>query len=69
MKPVVQIKDARLFNNRLVGAAIDHPNIPSGAEVFTSKIVKIEGNTVETKNTIYNVLNWLEAPVSFEIGL
>lgn len=60
-KPMVQIKDAFLStNNKMVGKVLNHPNHSSGSEVVTSRILKIEGNRVETRNTIYQVENWIQ---------
>jgi hypothetical protein len=73
-KPVVQIKDASIGNsawypNRrtLCGIPIDHPRERlNGKLIESSEIVEyipnevyMEGpETVETKNTVYKVLNW-----------
>lgn len=65
-KPVVQVKEAHILDlNRfkiLTGFTIDHPRIElNGRMGFRSSyIVKHEGDTVETRNTIYKVLSWAE---------
>lgn len=64
-KPEVDITDASIIKwhgsdkEVLVGIPINHPNqYLNGQEIRSSAIVKIEGNTVETRNTLYNVLSW-----------
>ena len=57
-KPVVQIKDYAFLGNILVGTALNHPRAPGGreCEVRTSEIVNRDGNRVETRNTIYELV-------------
>ena len=57
-KPVVRIKDWAIVGNRLFGTALDHPRAPNGgeSEVSTTAIVKRDGDTVETKNTLYKLI-------------
>ena len=67
-KPIVHIKDAMFFNNRLMGVVIDYPEehqgypgaVTNGKDVITSSIVSIEGDTVETQRTIYHVDSWVK---------
>lgn len=70
-KPVVKIKNARVFQNRLIGVAIDHPREDlNGTEVRTSDIINYEGNKIETRNTIYMVESWMSLPQRMsEVGL
>lgn len=71
-KPTVQIKDCYLQDHYsgcqiLSGVVLDysdeHQGFPgalrNGHRVYTSAIVKAEGNTVETLQTIYQVQNWI----------
>lgn len=70
-KPVVQIKDCFILpngaNKILSGVPIDYPDehqwypgaLENGKRVFTSTIVSVDGDTVETRRTIYKVQNWL----------
>ena len=74
-KPVVEIKNAELtpafevdsatLVQCLIGDVEEYPeghgagSALSGERIRTSRILKIDGNTVETRNTIYKVLNWL----------
>ena len=62
MKPTIEIRNARVLNNRLFGTINNHHTLQvdsTGKEVVTSTIVKQNGNTIETLNTIYVVLNWV----------
>lgn len=57
MKPIVQIKNWVIMGNVLFGTALNHPNGGGGeTDVRTSRIVKREGNRVETLNTIYELI-------------
>ena len=66
-KPSVQIADAFVFGDRLCGKPLDYPEehqhragaVTNGRTVITSKIIKVDGDTVETQRTIYNVVNWI----------
>lgn len=70
-KPIVQIKDCFILpdgtNQILTGIPIDYPDehqyypgaLENGKRVFTSAIVSVDGDTVETSRTIYKVQNWL----------
>lgn len=70
-KPRVKIKDAVILNRRLIGIPLDHPTESlNGTQVTTSEIVEYVPSTyhpdfspnpvdfVETKNTLYEVVNW-----------
>ena len=60
-KPKIDIKDATDCGGFLMGTVFNHPVLGSyqdGKFIRTSYIVKRDGNTVETRNSIYNVLNW-----------
>lgn len=72
-KPVVQIKECYIEkvlgdNTVLSGIPIDYPDshmvyegcVTNGRRVYTSSIVAQDGNFVETKRTVYHVLNWIE---------
>lgn len=60
-KSVVKIKDATIGGGFLFGTPIDHPNSRlNGCGVRTSLIISHSGNMVETKNTIYEVQNWVD---------
>ena len=72
-KPTVQIKNCTLVNHPsgcqvLTGIVLDYPDehqgfpgaVTNGQWVRTSAVVKVDGNTVDTLRTIYNVQNWLE---------
>lgn len=41
--------------NTITGEVYDHPRFADGTRVVTSSIVKDEGNTVETLNTVYTL--------------
>ena len=68
-KPIVNIKNAYIVNNRLVGIVLDYPAdhqafsgaVTNGHEVITSSIVSHEGGTVETQRTIYKVDSWVKS--------
>ncbi len=51
-KPIVKIKDPKIFRGALHGEVTSHPKLPDGTYVKTSPILKIE-----TKNTIYVLEN------------
>lgn len=64
-KPIVDIYDAAIHEwfgsgkDILCGTPINHPNQSlNGKDMHSSAIVRVDGNTVETRNTIYNVLDW-----------
>ena len=65
-KPIVPIKDAMIIGNRLCGVPIDYPEshmaypgcISNEKEVLTSQIINNDHELVETKRTIYQVINW-----------
>lgn len=65
LKPTVDIKDAwfdKHYSNKKIlrGIPLNHPrNYLNGILIYTSSIQKHEGNIVETRNTIYNVMNWV----------
>lgn len=53
-KPKVALFHATLITgDRLQGTVYGHPTIGSGQFVTTSKVERIAGHLVETKNTIY----------------
>lgn len=59
LKPIVSIQDAIIIGSRMYGYPVNHPNMPvNGKQVVTSPILKVDGDRVETENSIYNVLNW-----------
>ena len=73
IKPTVQIKDCELLDHPsgcqvLTGIVLDYPDehqgfpgaVINGRWVRTSAVVNVEGDTVETLRTIYNVQNWIE---------
>lgn len=74
MKPTVQIRDAFISpgfggNTVLMGYPVDYPAdhmyytgcVSNNKEITTSAIVaRPDDSTVETKRTIYKVLNWRE---------
>jgi hypothetical protein len=71
VKAKVDIKDAWIDtsmgakNHFLWGKPVNHPTESiNGSLVHTSFIVKVEGNVVETKHNVYNVLNWDEKKLS-----
>lgn len=72
MKPEVKILNAFIMYNRLYGDAVqypvDHQYFPGAVHgdgynelqsIVTSKIVKQDGDTIETERTIYKVQSWL----------
>jgi len=72
IKPTVQIKDCYLEPHIsgcqiLSGVVLDYPDehqfysgcLTNGNRVWTSKVVSVDGNTVETLRTIYKVQNWI----------
>lgn len=65
MKPVYEIENAFISSGRLWGNIKDHPNCPNGNLQMTSLIlhrdtpdVGLDGNCVETENSIYRVRSW-----------
>lgn len=71
-KPTVQIKDCYIFENYLginilSGITVDYPDehkaypgcLSNGERVYTSAVVAVDGDTVETLRTIYKVQNWI----------
>lgn len=65
MKKTIDMTNALLMGNCLLGTVFEHPvlgSFPMGTEVRTSSILNRNGNTVETRNTIYNVINWVSEP-------
>ena len=73
IKPTVQIKDCELLDHPsgcqvLTGIVLDYPDehqgfpgaVTNGRWVRTSAVVSVDGITVETLRTIYNVQNWIE---------
>jgi hypothetical protein len=74
-KPEVQIRDCYLEtaysgNQILTGIPEDYPDehqgypgcLRNGQRIYTSQVVKAEGDTVETLRTIYKVKNWITNP-------
>lgn len=72
-KPTVQIKDCYLERHSpgcriLSGIPLDYPDehqyypgaLRNGHRVWTSKVVSVDGDTVETLRTIYKVQNWID---------
>jgi hypothetical protein len=64
LKQVVKIKDARIagyFGKKvLFGCPEDHPRqYLNGKDVHTSEILSMQGDRVETLNTVYMVQNWV----------
>ena len=70
IKPTVQIKDCQLLDHPsgcqvLTGIVLDYPDkhqgfpgaVTNGRWVRTSAVVSVDGITVETLRTIYNVQN------------
>jgi hypothetical protein len=66
-KPVVQIYNAKIVYSMwydgvqvLTGLPVDHPrdDLNFNEDFSSSKVIRIEGNTVETENSIYKVLGW-----------
>ena len=70
-KPVVYIDKAFIHNKRLYGFPRNHYNTELVSNKFlvcTSLIVRrIDANTVETLNTVYNVLSWNTTPEDGEM--
>lgn len=62
-KPVVTIKNVTRLSRQLVGTIVHgHPWHEPGTEVVTSDIVKEhEDGTLETRNTIYKVEDYISA--------
>jgi hypothetical protein len=65
-KPIVKIKDAFVYKNRLTGVPTEFPDEyttrvvhKDGYAILSSKIVGIFYNFIETENTIYAVENWI----------
>lgn len=60
-KPIVRIENwyVDLSLDRLIGVVYEHPNIPDGEEVTTSRLVDYDPKTntalIETQNTIYKL--------------
>ncbi len=75
-KPVVDLKDAWIDSSMgkdcrfLWGRPTNHDiGALNGTLVHTSFIVAIEGNVVETKRSVYNILNWEKKPVAVQTEL
>jgi hypothetical protein len=62
VKPIVNIKEAFIVNGRMFGKPLNHPGlgVSNMRQVVTSPILKVDGDRVETENTVYNVLSWSE---------
>jgi hypothetical protein len=60
VKPIVNIKDAFIVNGRMFGKPLNHPGlgVSNMRQVVTSPILQVDGDRVETENTVYNVLSW-----------
>lgn len=64
-KPTVDIENAYInADGQLFGHALNHPRL-GDCFVRTSSIQGIDGDKVETRNTIYNVLSWAKKPEAF----
>lgn len=73
-KPVIQIRNASFIDyhlpgqRALYGIVEDYPEdhmvypgcVTNGKYVTTSVVVNVDGDTVETKRSIYKVLSWAE---------
>jgi hypothetical protein len=71
VKPIVDIEDALLgpywgtTSILLFGSPRNHPKVHlNGVDMHSSTVLAVRGDRVETKNTIYNVLNWRTQPTS-----
>lgn len=54
MKPTAILRNYYIdWSGRLRGTVFDHPCLPNGSSIITSRIVEDRGATVETRNTIY----------------
>ena len=62
VKPIVNIKDAFIVNGRMFGKPLNHPGlgVSNMRQAVTSPIIQVDGDRVETENTVYNVLSWSE---------
>jgi hypothetical protein len=75
VKPTVDIRDAWFDVNYsekkiLRGIPVNHPRgYLNGVLVYTSNVQSHDGNIVETRNTVYNVLNWVTEEESKELQL
>ena len=66
IKPTVKIRNASVAFGRLYGITDDYPKehmgyegcVTPGHTIQTSKIVKQDGDVIETERTIYNVTSW-----------
>jgi len=64
-KPTVELTNATDCGGFLLGVVYGHPTLGKKADgrmIQTSGIVKRDGNTVETRNTIYKVTSWATEP-------
>lgn len=64
-KPTVEIFNAIVQNNRLIGTVYDHPKLGqymAGKYIKTSEIIGFNGLNVETNNTLYKVISWSVEP-------
>jgi hypothetical protein len=52
-KPEVHIENWARLVDVLTGNVTDHPRFKPGTLVYTSRVIRIEGNRAETQNTIY----------------
>lgn len=56
-KPAVYLKAhtamAPMVGHHMYGDAFGHPNYEDGTYVRTGPIIRIDGNEVETQNTVY----------------
>ena len=73
MKPIVDIKDCFLYTGPngqeyLSGIPINYPDshhyrlnaVQNGNRVYTSAVVTKSDNSVTTRRTQYNILNWID---------
>ncbi len=66
VKPVVDIKEASLGPfwgsgpEVLYGLVVNHPRSELNEKPLfhSSRVVRVDGDTVETLNTVYNVISW-----------
>lgn len=54
-----KILGAQRFGHVVIGESQGHPDFEDGLVIRTSRVVKIEGNEVETLNSRYTA-EWLE---------
>ncbi len=59
-KPVKQLHKGHIVGDRLMGIRPEYLNEESPPLTITSAIIRRDDDFVETRNTIYHVLDWCD---------